>query len=246
MPPVSRFENGRGPSKKPYRLAFGHREGLFVVDPKAGSVPRRVSTLPAVGLTNIEWNPDDKVEQLLLFFRNQSIGSDGTAFAGVVLVHLDRVGKAEQWCEQLYNGPDVHTLWFSPKGTYATWSGKEFVSYRKPLDPRDKLVVIDCRDQAGGLLEVKGAHWHHNERYLAITAGSRLFVHDVEKAAKGEKDATVEVARFGDNDTLNFVAEPRWIGDQILLSRVEDVTAEAAEYRRVPHFDVKGRKKKNP
>lgn len=248
MPPVSRFEGGRGPSKKPYRLAFGHREGLFVVDPKAGSEARRISSLPAIGLTNIEWNPDENVEQLLLFFKNKSTGSDGTTFGGVVLVHLDRVGKVEgsEWCEQLYDGTDVHTLWFSPKGTYATWSGKEFVSYRKPLDPRDKMVVIDCRDEVGGLLEVKGVHWHHNERYLAITAGARLFIHDAEKAAKGEKNATVEVARFGNNDTLNFVAEPRWVGDQILLSRVEDITAEAAEYRKVPHFDVKGRKKKNP
>lgn len=246
MPPVSRFESGKGPSKKPYRLAFGHQEGLFVVDPKAGSEPRKISSLPAVGLTNIEWNPDENVEQLLLFFASRSVGSDGTSFAGVVLVHLDRVGKSDQWYEQLYGGSDIHTLWFSPKGTFATWSGKEFVSYRKPLDGADKVVVVECRDAAGGVLEIKGVHWHHGERYLAITAGSRLFVHDVEKAAKGDKNATVEVAKFGDNDTLNFVAEPRWVGDQILLTRVEDVTAEAAERRSRPRFDVTGRKKKSP
>lgn len=234
MPPVSRFEGGGGPSTKGYYIAFGHREGLYVVDP-LGKKSRRISTLPAVNLHNIEWNPADGVDQLLLFFKQQVVAADGSTLSGVVLVHLDRVGRStaeKPWQEQLYDRLDVHTLWYSPKGTYATWGTKEFVAFRKPTDSKDKTVVILCKN-ADGLLEVKGVNWHHSEKFLAITAGSRLFVYDV------DKKETREVARFGEDDAKNFVAEPRWVGDKVVLSRFEDVVAEAREYREQPHIDVR-------
>jgi hypothetical protein len=239
MPPVSRFENGSGPSTKPYLIAFGHREGLFVVDPRPqqGNKPawRRISTLPAINLHNIEWNPTAPgLGQLLLFFKQQVVSSDGSPLGGVVLVHLDRVGHPEkgEWVEQLYDGLDVHTLWYSPRGGFATWATRNFVAYRRPLDGPDKTTQVVCKAD-GTVLEVKGVHWHHGERYLAITAGSRLFVHDA------ETKTTTEVARFGDDDSLNFVAEPRWVGDKVLLSRFEDVVAEANEYRSQPHLKVR-------
>lgn len=236
MPPVSRFENGGGPSNKPYWIAFGHREGLFLVDPKKAQNAnekswRRISTLPALNLHNIEWNPQESTNQLLLFFKQQVVAADGSPLGGVVLVHLDRVGKRDDWLEQLYDGLDVHTLWYSPKGTYATWSTDKFVAYRVPTDPPAKTTRVVCRAE-DKVLEVKGVHWHHNERHLAITAGSRLFVHDA------QTKETKEIARFGDDDSLNFVAEPRWIGDKVLLSRFEDVVAEANEYRSQPHIKV--------
>lgn len=236
MPPVSRFEDGTGPSRKPYRLAFGHSEGLFVVDPKPGTTPRKLSSLPAIDLHNIEWNPDENApEQLLLFFKRAAPGSDGKVFAGVILVHLDRIGHEGKgpWCEQLYDKTDVHTLWFSAKGTYATWAAKEFVGYRKPLDPKDKTVVVVCKSKEGELLEVKGTMWHPNERHLAITAGARLFVHDAQQGT------TTEIAHFGDNDSMNFTAEPRWVGNTILFTQVEDVMAQVLEAQRVPIFKVR-------
>lgn len=242
MPPVSRFENGSGPNTKPYWIAFGHREGLFLVDPRKAEGNRKswrkLSTVPALNLQNIEWNPADGVNQLLLFFKQQVISSDGCPLGGVVLVHVDRVGKQDDWMEQLYDGLDVHTLWYSPKGTYATWSTDKFVAYRVPTDPPDKTTRIVCRAE-GKVLEVKGVHWHPGERHLAIAAGSRLFVHDA------QTKETKEIARFGEDDALNFVAEPRWVGDKVLLSRFEDVMAEANEYRREPHFKMPPLRKGN-
>ena len=81
MPPVARFENGSGPSNKPYWIIFGHYRGLFIVDPRKGAV-RRVSEIPATGLHNCEWHP--KREELLLFFRRPSVNTEGKSHRGVV------------------------------------------------------------------------------------------------------------------------------------------------------------------
>lgn len=232
MPPVSRFENGDGPSNKGYWIVFGAPDGLYLVNPRGKETePRRISSLPATGLFNIEWNP--KANQLALYFQRPAAGSGGKIFRGVWLVHLDRIGHEDELgdpFEQLYNRVDLHTLWYSPQGTYVTWSGPDEVAYRKPEDPPENTVYIETRDpQTGAFLEIKGCAWHHSERWLAYTAGTKLFVHDAKELAN------YEVMSFSEDDK-DFVAEPEWIGDRVVLTLFEDVTAEAAEQRDKPYF----------
>ena len=86
------------------------------------------------------------------------------------------------------------------------------------LSAQDKAVVVTCRVGEGDPLEVKGFSWHADERHLAITAGPYLFLHDVQEGT------TTQVARFGVDDVPTFVADPRWIGDRVLLTEIEDLT----------------------
>ena len=233
MPPVSRFENGSGPSNKGYWIVFGAPDGLYLVNPRGKDVePRRISSLPATGLYNIEWNP--KENQLALYFKRPSAGSGGKIFRGVWLVHLDRIGHEEEMgeaFEQLYSRVDLHTLWYSPNGTYVTWSGPDEVAYRRPEDPPEKTVYIETHDpETNEFLEIKGCAWHHDERWLAYTAGTTLFVHDAEELVN------YEIMRFSEEDK-DFIAEPEWIGDRVILTLFEDVTAEARANNNKPVFD---------
>jgi hypothetical protein len=232
MPPVSRFENGQGPTKKGYWIVFGAPDGLYLVDPKGKTKPRRISALPATGLYNIEWNP--KANQLALYFMRPSAGSGGKIFRGVWLAHLDRIGHEEEMgpaFEQLYNRVDLHTLWYSPEGTYVTWSGPDEVAYRRPEDPPEKTVYIETHDpETGEFLEIRGVSWHHSERWLAYTAGTKLFLHDVEKLEN------YEIMSFSEEEK-DFVAEPEWVGDKIVLTVFEDTVAEAREKHDKPVFD---------
>lgn len=245
MPPVSRFEHGQGPSRRPYRIVFGHREGLFLLDPRPARQAaeprwRRIHDLPAQGLKNVEWNPGQGPDQLLLYFKTQGLVTAANTVRGVALVHLEQVGRGEGWLEQLYDGDDeVHTLWFSPHGAWATWATSTFAAYRRPAPEAGPPVRIVCRDEDGRVLPVKGLHWHADERHLAITAGARLFVHD---AQKGE---TRQVARLGEDDERDFLAEPRWVGDKVYLSRFEDVRDEAKAWREVPHLHLPPRRRGN-
>lgn len=228
MPPVSRFERGEGPSSQKYLIIFGHMDGLYTVEPD-GKNPRRLSQLPAVGLYNIEWNPKPNLNEVILFFRRPIPGADGRTFVGVYLVRLDeltrRLGDAEAnpgakpAIEQLYDGTDVHTLWYSPRGTYMTWSTPWGLWFRRPDDPQDKTVEVRIPPQPEGVtLEMKGVTWHDDESKLAFTAGNKLFVYDL------PSKETYQVAEFG-TETTTFAAEPRFVGDDVYLTAFEDANA---------------------
>lgn len=228
MPPVSRFERGEGPSSAKYQIIFGHMEGLYTVEPD-GKNPQRLSQLPAVGLYNIEWNPKPNMNQVILFFRRPIPGGDGRTFVGAYLVRLDdllrRRGDAEAEAgakpaiEQLYDGTDVHTLWYSPRGTYMTWATPWGLWFRRPDDAPDKTVQVTIPAQPeGAALEIKGVTWKDDESKLAFTAGNKLFVYEV-----GSKEA-FQVAEFG-KDNTTFAAEPRFVGDEVYLTAFEDANA---------------------
>lgn len=235
MPPVSRFENGAGPSKEPFRIVFGAEDGLYLVGPDASSNQvQRASTLPAVGLHNVEWNPDPRKEQLALYFRNSVPAQDGRIFVGVYLVHVDRLkgGEEDEDClEQLYDRTDVHTLWFSPRGTYVTWASPGAVFFRRPDAPPAQTVQIRPEPPAEGPpLAVRGVTWRHDEKQLAYTAGGGVFVYDV------QANEAVQVATF----PAGFAAEPVWVGDRIFLTVFEDVKDEMEKLRNTPVFTLPG------
>ncbi|MEZ6183953.1 MAG: hypothetical protein R3F62_02965 [Planctomycetota bacterium] len=242
MPPVSRFENGEGPSKAPYWITFGHKEGLYLLNPNAkeGEGPRRVVSLPAVGLTNIEWNP--KRDQLLLYFNTPTQGADGNQLLGVYLVHLDKVKPESeveesdegQWVERLFNETGIHTLWYSPRGRYATWSSNEAVFVRKPEDVGKDPTVIEIQLETGEYLDIKGVTWHDDERHLGITAGARAFVYDMQTKELSEVLNLEDTMPEG-----GFLAEPVWIGDELFFTKFEDVTAETERRALTPTFRKK-------
>ncbi|MGE0709486.1 MAG: hypothetical protein AB7T09_16025 [Planctomycetota bacterium] len=189
MPPVSRFENGKGPSKAPYKIIFGCENGLYLIDPKDGKKRQRLSALPATGLQNIEWNPDEKKNQIVLFFKNPASGADGRRFEGVYLVDLDKMeaarkgeGEVDQdaFMEQLHKKRDIHTLWFSPKGTYVTWASHDGIFFRKPTDPVEKTAVIEVLDKDGNPRKLKGVSWNDKEEKLVFTADSQVWVYDLD------------------------------------------------------------------
>lgn len=198
MPPVSRFENGQGPSKDPYMIIFGCENGLYLIDPKTGKDRTRLSRLPAVGLHNLEWNPDPKKNQIMLFFKNPVTSEDGGKFEGVYLVDVDKMREApadasglvaqESFMEQLHRKRDIHTLWFSPKGTYATWSSNESIYFREPIrqpteqgeEEKTKTAVIEIMTKDDNPRQIKGVTWNDDETKLAFTADNQIWVYDLD------------------------------------------------------------------
>ena len=240
MPPVSRFERGEGASPSDFQLVFGHIEGLYVVDPE-GRKAQQLSDLPAVGLYNIEWNPNPRKNEVTLFFRRPVHGKGGRTFVGVYLVRVDKLlqrraaapatnapqpeaGGAPaaptgpEPIEQLYDGLDIHTLWYSPRGTYVTWASPWGLWYRRPDDPPSKAVQVLVPAQDGAQLEIKGCTWSDDERKLAFTAGNKLFICEL------PANEVYEVYSIG-NDTTHFLADPRFIGDEVFVSSYEDAQA---------------------
>lgn len=250
MPPVSRFERGEGPSGAPYRIILGHGEGLFLVDPHGKGVTK-LSEIPAVGLQNIEWNPDPRREEVALFFRRPVANAKGETFGGVWLVDIKKAEQAatrrltagapesaappapeadlpdqapeapsedRSFAEELYDGLDIHTLWYSPRGTYVTWASLNGVWFRRPAGKVDTTVHIAAPESDAGVpLDIKGVTWADDESKLAYTAGNRVYVYEV---APRE---SYKVAEVGTAETV-FLAEPRFVGQQVYFSAFEDAS----------------------
>lgn len=232
MPPVSRFERGEGPSAQPYSILFGSMEGLYTVNPD-GTRPERLSDVPAIGLYNVEWNPKTSTRQVALFFKRAVPSATGRMFVGAYLVRLDmlrqrgteveapeaREAREAEAIEQLYDGTDVHTLWYSPRGTYVTWATPWGLWYRRPEDKPGTEVQVQIPanpEVEGTTLEVKGVTWHDSERKLAFTAGNKLFICEL------PSNEVYQVAQFGTDSTSTFAAEPRFVGEEVFLTAFED------------------------
>lgn len=246
MPPVSRFENGGGPSKKPYKIIFGAPDGLYLVGPN-GKGEERLSKIPAMGLHNLEWNPKPEINQVLLFFRAPVAGPDGRKFQGVYQVNLDNrksaAVKEDEFMENLYDETDIHTLWFSPKGTYTTWAGKSAVFFRKAdAPPGTEPTKIEILDEDEQPADIRGATWNDKETLLAFTAGSDVMVYSLKAAEKAKKNPKAKkkvkylfkIASF----KKGFGAEPRFVGDRVFVTQIEDWTAEMKELRNKPVLDL--------
>ncbi len=231
MPPVSRFEGGEGPSKRPYWIVFGHARGLFVVDPK-GRHLRKLARLPATGLQNVEWHPGRK-DQVALYFKHAMLNAQGQRFKGVYLVHLERIGREEAGSvvEEVYPNNDVHTLWYSPRGNYISWANGSTVYLRSTaeVDPEEGApTVIELNPTVDDEpVEVKGFAWHAKEKKVAVAAGGALLVYDVEHP---EREPLL-AARLG-RAASDFVAEPKWAGDEVTLTLFCDITPDPGAINR--------------
>lgn len=220
-PPVSRFQHGAGPNKDPYQIFVGARDGCWLLGAD-GKAFEQLTPAPAELTDNLEWSPDSKHEKLMINFFAPATGKGGSQLRGLYLVHLDRrtsEKKGEALFEQLHDRFDVHTVWFSPRGKYATWVTGEGIYIREVDGKSDtvKKVVVKDSDKTPPL-EVKGCAWNEAETKLAITASNRLFVYDV------AKDQKWTVARCGKEDRT-FTAEPVWRGDDVTFSSFTDASA---------------------
>jgi len=228
--PDSRYEDGSGPSEEPFRILFGAMDGLYVTDP-FGKRKRRVSTLPAVGLNNVEWHPTPGHELALLYFESPVRDAEGRVLKGTYLADL--APDAEEPVVQLDGEGDVHTLWFSPKGTYASWAAAEGVWFQRADDALGSAAThLRFVDEEGGHLECHGMAWSKDESRLAVAAGDRLYVYDV---ATGES----EVAHRFEAEGELFTAEPAWSSPgEVVLTTVEDVRNEMWRRRNTPECDL--------
>lgn len=255
MPPVSRFENGSGPSSAPYKIIFGAQDGLYLVDGK-GRREERLSKVPAMGLHNLEWNPKKGKNEVLLYFRFPAPSDQGgTPFKGVWLVRLDKRTQKDdaskkpnqRFLEQLYDDTDIHTLWFSGKGKWATWAGEKAVYFRRPDDPPSKTVKIEILDDDEEPLDVRGAAWNDKETKLCFTAGNRIMIYDTtvktkktkerkktKKKGEEKKSKLYTIATF----KRGFGAEPRWIGDSVFFTVVEDAHEEVKKIKNTPDLGL--------
>ncbi len=259
MPPVSRFENGSGVSTEPFRIIFGAEDGLYVCDPKErdqqddgpdGSL-KRISDLPAMGLHNIEWHPDPNREMVVLFFRRPVPNAEGLMMRGLFLVDIDALNDGDpDFMEQLYELTDVHTLWFSPKGTFVTWASLRGLWWRAPDEPASAEMEIVEFDDEGQPLPIRGVSWNDEETKICYTAGNRVFIYDLELAAEIEEQrANGEFDEVAEEDIpspkyevarvpTGFVAEPSWIDeDTVMVSSFEDTRAEMRDRRNTPNLD---------
>jgi hypothetical protein len=223
MPPVSRFESSGKASKAPYQIIFGCENGLYVMDPKSGE-RERLSKLPAMGLHNLEWNPDEKKNQVVLFFKNPVRAPDGRKFEGVYLVDLDKLKAAKaksagliqegEFMEQLTRKRDIHTLWFSPKGTYVTWAGPDAIYFRKPEDPADKTAVIEVLDQDDNPLKLKGVNWNREETKLVFAADNQVWVYDLDPEESALKKAEEEAKKKAEEEAKKAEDEAKKAEDE--------------------------------
>lgn len=208
-----------GPGSKDWSglLLYGHARQLHVIG-ETGDGPRRLPGVPSTtGLFLADWTAA-RADRLLVFYRSQETAPGGQPLQGVYLLDLARLeAQPAEPPELLYGGDDLHSLWLSPRGTYASWAGPLAAYYRacgaKPADSVE--VTIPTLLPEGERLVVKGLCWSADESKLAITAGNRLYVHEVATRA------LYLVAEVGVRDDT-FVAQPTWIGDRVVVASYED------------------------
>lgn len=179
QPPVSRFADGQGPSRKSYRVVYGSAGGLFLVDPNGRGL-ERVTDVPASGIDNLEWSPTR--EMIAITYKIPRLTAL-KEFRGVVLFRRDKSGWQDK---QLYAGVDVHTLWWSPDGRYcgfATYQGMQIYDVVK--DQSHEIVVPPRQLPPPAEGEpappprpraVRSFSWAEDAKSIVIAADSAVFV----------------------------------------------------------------------
>jgi hypothetical protein len=215
MYPSSRFEDGSGPSGAPFRLVFGAMDGIWVMNPD-GSEQAKLCDLTPEGFDDIVFSPDPKKEKFAFRMRQPQVAPDKKTYTGVYVAHLDRWKKGTTIeLEQVHDKPDVHTLWCSPKGRFVTWASADEVGYRELDGKPDSTIKVDVPGRVG---PITGCTWDRAETRLAITAGNRLYIHDV------AKKTVTEVAKVGEA-SKSFLADPVWCsGEEVVVGLFTDVT----------------------
>lgn len=244
--PVSRFEDGDGPSKEPWKRFYGTYDGLWISD-RFGTERKRVAGIAARTLANIDWNPQPDKLQGALFYPRTVNSTTGDVFKGLHFVELLPDGEVRRM--HLYEQGDIHTLWYSPKGTYIAWATPEAVYIVSSADPTQLLEIGPPTPEAArkarrttrqrpgqGYLQppgISGCYWKRDESQLLFTANDRVYVYVL---ATGD---VYEVTRV---ETRNpgFVADPRWLDDEqtIVFTYFEDVGYERLLVRNRPMFEI--------
>ena len=217
MPPDSWYEDGSGPKEKPFLIAYGTKDGLFVMDGTGGQ-KTKICDIPADLVRDVIWNPNGK-EELLVRFIAAGKGSGTKPLEGLYLVHVDKRGTVKKGeeaslLEQISPDTNLHTIWFTHKGTYVCWANEEGVWYRETAKPKDTPVKVEL---PGGS-KVKGCAFDDAEKRLAVAVSNKIYLWDV------DKKKSTEIVKVGDNDKT-FVAEPTWHGDEITFSSFTDTGA---------------------
>ncbi len=206
MPPVSRFENSQGASKKPYRVLYGSSEGLYVVNPD-GRGKERITEVAASGVDNLEWNPNPDEDMILVTYKIPRISAE-KLYQGVMLFRREKKG----WkAEQLYEDFDVHTLWWSPNGRYACFGtlGAVYVHDLKEKDPSKAMtrIVVPPAEQPEKPEDgsaplpppprhIRGFYWGKKSDQMVIAAGNCIFMWRPD--AKEDEENPVLIHEEGD------------------------------------------------
>jgi hypothetical protein len=133
----------------------------------------------------------------------------------VYLVHLNLPEDDPNRIEQLYDGLDAHTLWFTRSGKYVAWSNYKHVWVRKPNDFAQAPITITIP----GKKLVQGFSWHpDDENRIVIAAGTEIWIYDV---ARADLRLFYQMAPEEEQAGM-FVAEPRWKGNDIIFTLFED------------------------
>jgi dipeptidyl aminopeptidase/acylaminoacyl peptidase len=205
------FEEGTGPSSQPFKIIIGGLDGLYTVDPN-GQGKEKLSDLVPDGIEDLVWSPDNQTFAFLLWQPQLRPDKRGV-YKGAYLVRLDKQqGGKPLELEQLTDKLDVHTIYYSPKGKRIVWASNSELRYRDVNGRPDSTVKVEIKDASG---DIKGCHWDASEGRIAIVVGNRLYVHEV--AGK----VTILKAKLGD-DAKSFGANPRWVGDDVVLSLYTD------------------------
>ncbi len=216
--PVSRFENGTGESKDPFIMLYGTPEGIYSCDELGGS-KRRVAPMPGNGLTNSEWHPT--LKKVVVFFPSTVTAADGQPYVGLYLFELEGEGEAK--ITQLRDAPDVHTMWYSPTGKYMLWANavEVFFQETKAGGKRRSFAHLDEERIA---MPIRGATFNHKETRIAYAVHNQLWVYDMKAGSR------YPVAVFAEG----FCADPKWVGDDLVVTIYEDIAAELAQRRANP------------
>lgn len=222
-----------GSRPAPDQLLTGTAKELSVIDERAVR-PLQIIEHPGAALYNVEWSPDRRRDRVLLYNRKPARSALGQVRQGVYLLDLDdALGAPPKAPEQLYTKTDIHSVWFSPRGTYASWAGPRGLWYRPPDGrPADTVEVVIPTLPDGEDPLIKGFAWNADETKLAITAGNKLYIHEL--ATK----ALYPVAEVGTMDHT-FTAEPTWIGDRVIVSAYEDAI-KSGRVKPLPPYGPRG------
>lgn len=215
--PWTRYEDGSGPSERPYQILVRTENGLWIMDPDGGN-KEKVSESRLT--SDVVWNPGPG-NQVALLYSMEEASKTGERLRGVYLCDLDKRVKGKPLpLEQLTPDLDIDTIWFSPRGKFFVWQSATTVFYRAPGGKPDSKVKVEL--PGVGKLLVKGCIWNAREDKLAVVAGTHVFVHDV---ATGK---TAEVAQLGE-DAKAFGADPQWQGDDLIVGTYTTVGPAAVD-----------------
>ncbi|MCA8920522.1 MAG: hypothetical protein KDD82_01865 [Planctomycetes bacterium] len=243
--PTTRYEYGAGSTDKPFSIVFGAADGLYTVPGNGELPPHRLAKVPAEGLENIEWNPTG--EQFAVYF-NRSTSNKGEELQGLYLADVNRKGKES--LVRLYENLDVHTLWFSAKGTYVLWA--TYPMPGRPSSMDSEIYIVSTKDPSqvtrikqmdpinGDPLAITGVYMNKEETMIAYTAVNRVFVYDL----KTGKRAQIAHYPLNDPQMIRFVAEPHWLNNRVVVSVYEDVSKQMSEKRNTLTIDIPFQHKK--